>query len=166
MCSSDLAAPASRPRVVALMYVMLLMGMLGGGLAFAALLDAYTPVRLIRVVQGAALATMALNLYALWKQEPRDPSRTQPSEKRPAFLQAWGAYRQRPGAVRFLFAVGLGTAAFNMQDIILEPYGGQVLHLGVGATSLLTALTACGALLAFGVAAALLTRGEIGRAHV
>jgi BCD family chlorophyll transporter-like MFS transporter len=46
-----------------------------------------------------------------------------------------------------------------MQDIILEPYGGQVLHLGVGATSLLTALTACGALLAFGMAAALLSRG-------
>jgi BCD family chlorophyll transporter-like MFS transporter len=34
-----------------------------------------------------------------------------------------------------------------------------VLHLGVGATSMLTALTAAGALLAFGMSAALLTRG-------
>ena len=31
--------------------------------------------------------------------------------------------------MRFLVAVGLGTAAFNMQDIILEPYGGEILHL-------------------------------------
>ena len=34
-----------------------------------------------------------------------------------------------------------------------------VLHLGVGATSLLTALTACGSLLAFALAATLLSRG-------
>ncbi len=46
-----------------------------------------------------------------------------------------------------------------MQDIILEPYGAQVLHLGVGATSLLTALTACGSLVAFAIAAKMLTRG-------
>jgi BCD family chlorophyll transporter-like MFS transporter len=36
-----------------------------------------------------------------------------------------------------------------MQDIVLEPYGGQVLGLGVGMTSGLTALSAGGALLAF-----------------
>jgi len=58
-----------------------------------------------------------------------------------------------------LWTVGLGTCAFNMQDIVLEPYGAEVLQLGVGATSLLTALTACGALLAFAMAAAMLTRG-------
>ncbi len=157
--AADLAAPPSRPRVVALMYVMLLFGMLGGGLAFAMLLDAYTPVRLIRVVQGAALATMALNLFALWKQEPRDPSRTRPSIERPDFLAAWRAYRQRPGATRFLLATGLGTAAFSMQDIILEPYGAEVLGLGVGATASLTALSALGALAAVALAAHALSRG-------
>jgi BCD family chlorophyll transporter-like MFS transporter len=66
---------------------------------------------------------------------------------------------ERPGVRRFLWTVGLGTCAFNMQDIILEPYGGEVLKLGVGATSVLTALTACGALLAFGASAKLLSRG-------
>jgi BCD family chlorophyll transporter-like MFS transporter len=60
---------------------------------------------------------------------------------------------------RFLVAVGLGTAAFAMQDIILEPYGGEVLKLPVGATSLLSALTAGGALAAFALAARQLARG-------
>jgi MFS transporter, BCD family, chlorophyll transporter len=32
-------------------------------------------------------------------------------------------------------ALGLGTAAFNMQDIVLEPYGGEILGLSVGATT-------------------------------
>jgi BCD family chlorophyll transporter-like MFS transporter len=46
-----------------------------------------------------------------------------------------------------------------MQDIVLEPYGGEILHLGVGETSALTALLALGALFAFGLAAQRLSRG-------
>jgi BCD family chlorophyll transporter-like MFS transporter len=61
---------------------------------------------------------------------------------------------------RLLVAVALGSAGFAMQDVLLEPYGGEVMSLGVGATSLLTALTAAGALCAFGVAARWLTRGR------
>ena len=46
-----------------------------------------------------------------------------------------------------------------MQDIVLEPYGGEILDLSVGATSALTALMAGGALLAFALAARWLGRG-------
>jgi BCD family chlorophyll transporter-like MFS transporter len=45
-----------------------------------------------------------------------------------------------------------------MQDILLEPYGGQILGLAVGATTALTALMAAGALLAFALAARWLAR--------
>jgi BCD family chlorophyll transporter-like MFS transporter len=47
-----------------------------------------------------------------------------------------------------------------MQDILLEPYGGQILLLDVGATTMLTALQACGALAAFALAARALGRGR------
>jgi BCD family chlorophyll transporter-like MFS transporter len=50
-------------------------------------------------------------------------------------------------------ALGFGTVAFSMQDILLEPYGGQVLHLSVGSTTALTALLAVGGLFGFGLAA-------------
>jgi BCD family chlorophyll transporter-like MFS transporter len=60
--------------------------------------------------------------------------------------------------MRFLVALGLGTAAFSMQDIILEPYGAEVLGLSVSATTVLTSLTSLGALAAFGVAARYLNR--------
>jgi BCD family chlorophyll transporter-like MFS transporter len=45
-----------------------------------------------------------------------------------------------------------------MQDILLEPYGGEILHLGLGATSGLTALLATGTLIAFGLSARQLSR--------
>ena len=156
--ATDLARESSRPRVVALMYVMLLVGMVGSGFLFSLLLAEFTPTRLIQVVQGAAVLTVLLNLVALWKQEPRNPSR-RTAAAAPAFGSAWRSFIADRRARRFLWAVGLGTAAFNMQDIVLEPYGGEILHLSVGATSALTALMAAGSLLAFGLAARTLTRG-------
>jgi BCD family chlorophyll transporter-like MFS transporter len=157
--ATDLAPADARPRVVALLYVMLLAGMVGAALAFGALLADFSQLRLIQVIQGAALVTMGLNLLALWKQEARDPARTAPDRPRPAFRESWRALLHAGGASRFLVAVGLGTAGFSMQDVLLEPYGGQILHLSVGATTVLTALLAGGTLAAFAIAARALARG-------
>ena len=46
-----------------------------------------------------------------------------------------------------------------MQDILLEPYGGQILHLTVGQTTALTAVFALGILSGFALAARLLRGG-------
>jgi BCD family chlorophyll transporter-like MFS transporter len=157
--ATDLATPETRPRVVALMYTMLLIGLVGSGALFGWLLTDFSPLRLIQVVQGSAVAVIWLNLNALWKQEALNRQRAKEADDEADFSSHWRDYVSRPGVKRFLWTVGLGTCAFNMQDIILEPYGAQVLQLSVGATSLLTALTACGSLLAFAIAAKLLTRG-------
>jgi BCD family chlorophyll transporter-like MFS transporter len=158
--ATDLATPETRPRVVALMYTMLLLGLVGSGSLFGWLLADFSPLRLIQVVQGSAVVVAILNFNALWKQEALNRARAKRrDDDTENFSTHWRAYVERPGVRRFLWTVGLGTCAFNMQDIILEPYGGEVLKLGVGATSVLTALTACGALLAFGASAKLLSRG-------
>ena len=158
--ATDLASEAARPRVVALMYVMLLLGMVGGGATCGTLLSNFSDKRLVQVVQGAAALTLLLNMIAVWKQEARDPNRRRTkAEPAPAFLPKWRAFIAQKNARRFLWTVALGTTAFNMQDIVLEPYGGEILHLGVGATSALTALLAGGALVAFGLSARLLGRG-------
>ncbi len=158
--ATDLAPEAARPRVVALMYVMLLVGMVASSAILGALLADFSQVRLIKVVQGTATVTMALNLIALWKQEPRVRGREAPG---PAdgvdFRTAWARLASRGRVRRFLAAVGMGTFAFSMQDIVLEPYGGEILKLGVGATTALTALMSAGALVAFGLAARWLGRG-------
>jgi BCD family chlorophyll transporter-like MFS transporter len=158
--ATDLSTEEARPRVVALMYVALLVGMAGGGAAFSLLLADYSPTRLVQVVQGAAVVSVLLNLVAVWKQEARNPTRRRLlSEPAAPFAPRWNRFIAQPQARRFLWAVGLGTAAFSMQDVVLEPYGGEILKLGVGATSALTALMAGGALLAFALAARWLARG-------
>lgn len=158
--ATDLAADSVRPQVVALMFTMLLVGVVVSGFAFGILLSDFTPLRLIQVIQGAAAVTMIVNLVALWKQEARDPARTAAARAgKPDFKTSWRLFTAIPSTKRFLVAVGLGTVAFAMQDTLLEPYGGEVLHLGVGQTTMLTALMAGGALVAFGIAARALSRG-------
>ena len=157
--ATDLAPASSRPRVVALLYVMLLLGMVVSALIFGVLLADFTNTRLIQVIQGAAVVTMALNLLALWKQEARSPEQTAPHIPRPKFAEAWNAFAHVGRPSRLLIVVGLGTAGFSMQDILLEPYGGEILHLSVAATTALTALLAGGTLVGFGLAARWLSRG-------
>jgi len=156
--ATDLAPEEARPRVVALLYVMLLVGMVVSATLYGVLLRDFRQVELIQIIQGTALATMVLNLIALWKQEPRNPRLTHPAQVRPAFMASCRMLLAREGTVRFLWTVALGTMAFSMQDILLEPYGGEILHMPVGATSILTAMLAAGSLCGFGLAARLLNR--------
>jgi len=157
--AADLAPEESRPRVVALLYVMLLVGMITASAIFALVLHNFSNLRLIQVVQGSALTTFILNVVALWKQETRRPNPGGKAEvPATAFHDAWSIFKNRGRSVRFLFAVTLGAAGFSMQDIILEPYGGQVLHLPVGTTSGLTAVLAAGAFAGLALSARSLAR--------
>ncbi len=158
--ATDLAPTESQPKVVGLMYVMLLVGMIVSALVFGALLEEFTPARLIEVVQGAAVATIILNPIALWKQETRDRSRKTNPIDQSSFSESWETFSRGGNAIRRLVAVGLGTMAFSMADVLLEPYGGQILHLTVDATTKLTATFALGGLLGFGLASRVLSRGS------
>ncbi len=158
--ATDLASAASRPRVVGLMYVMLLAGTIASALIFGALLVEFSPARLVQVIQGAAVATLVLNAVAVWKQETRGATGSARSaEADPTFREAWQLFNRGGHATRRLLAVGLGTMAFGMQDVLLEPYGGQILQLSVAETTRLTASMAVGGLLGFGLASRVLGRG-------
>ena len=158
--ATDLTPPESHPRVVGLMYVMLLLGMIASALIYGALLANFSPGRLIQVIQGSAVLTMLLNFVAMWKQETRRPRHGAPQPAAdPSFSESWASFSQGEHAVRRLVVVGLGTMAFGMADILLEPFGGQILNLTVSATTKLTALLAVGGLIGFGFASQVLGRG-------
>ncbi|KUF10032.1 MFS transporter [Pseudoponticoccus marisrubri] len=158
--ASDRASDETRPRVVALLYVMFLAGMGVSALVIGWLLSDYAPLTLIRVVQGAAITGLLLNVVALWRQERVRPmSREERAAPRPLFRDAWADLTVGGEAGRLLVVVFLGTMAFNMQDVLLEPYGGEILGLSVSSTTLLTAMWAAGALAGFALAARQLAHG-------
>jgi MFS transporter, BCD family, chlorophyll transporter len=154
--ATDLAPEHTRPRAVALLYVMLLAGMVLTAFLIGGALRDFTPTKLVQLVQGAAVLTVVLNTAALWKQEAR---RSAPALPAQSFREAWTQFSAEPGTPRLLVAVGLGAAAFAMQDALLEPYGGELLGLSVGGTTELTGLWALGNLLGFAHAARQLGQG-------
>jgi len=159
--ATDLVREEDHPKVVGLMYVMLLIGMVVSALVYGALLSNYTPGRLIQVIQGTAVVTVALNLIAIWQQEARDRARAQrlAGSMPPTFREAWRLLVARPDMMRLLVVIGLGTFGFGMADVLLEPYGAQALGFSVAETTRLTALLAAGTLLGFGYASKALATG-------
>jgi len=157
--ATDLAPVESQPKVVGLMYVMLLLGMISSAFIYGELLSDYSPGRLVQVIQGAALVTMILNVVALWKQEARHSGRACQIDVDESFAVAWKSFASGGQALRRLFVLGVGTMAFQMEDVLLEPYGGDILGLSVSSTTTLTATLAFGSLIGFSWASKVLSRG-------
>ena len=152
--AADRATETTRPRVVALLYLMFLLGMGISAIVVGALLINFSQFRLIQVIQGAAVITLLLNLTAMWRQENVSPNtKAEIEAPRPKFLKAWRTFISRGYAGHLLLVVVLGTLAFSMQDILLEPYGGEILKLSVSATTVLTAVWVLGAVLGLALAA-------------
>ncbi len=157
--ATDLSAEEQRPQVVALLFVMLLLGMLVSALLFGLLLRDFSQFRLIQVIQGAAVVALVLNTVALVRQEARERRYTVAPQTPPKFSEAWHSLLGQPRAVRVLAALAFGTLGFTMQDILLEPFGAEVLGLSVSATTALTAIHAFGMLSAFALASWVLRNG-------
>ena len=159
--ATDLTPPEKQPQVVGLMYVALLFGSIVSALIFGALLVDFTPGRLVQVIQGAGVATLVLVGIAVWKQEARGSARPLKAGQAPdpGFQESWACFIAGDKALHRLVAVGVGTLAFSMQDVMLEPYGGQILGLQVAGTTALTALMAGGGLVGFSLASYILSRG-------
>jgi BCD family chlorophyll transporter-like MFS transporter len=102
----------------------------------------------------------ALNLLAVWKQERRD-RRRKPGvgSPDPTFREAFAHFTAQGRTVRLLAIVGLGTMAFAMSEVLLEPYGGEILAWSVASTTKLTALLAFGSLIGLIVGSHVLGNG-------
>lgn len=141
---SDITPPHERGRVLAILWTLLVLGTVVGSLIIGSLLVDYSHVQLIRVMQGSAVTFIFLTFVSLWNKErlrpdgiidaPLDTVRVRTSlgeSLRMLFGQS---------ALRNLFIVlFVATTAFATHDVLLEPYGGQVLNMSISATTQLTA---------------------------
>ena len=155
--ATDLAPEVDQPKVVGLMYVMQLLGMIVSALIFGWALNEFSPAKLIQVIQASALITIVLNVISLWKQEPRTQIKKSSGES--SFADSWRSFAQGGNAIRRLVALGFGTMAFSMNEVLLEPYGGQILGMSVSDTTMLTAILAAGGLIGFSWASRVLSKG-------
>ena len=150
--AADRATKENRPRVVALLYFMFLFGMGISAVVIGILLADFSKLRLIQVVQGSAVLTLIFNLVAVWRQEQIIIT-NQKNDKSEKFFLSWKKFISDRKTNSLIWVVFWGTLAFSMQDVLLEPYGGQILGLSVSETTNLTGVWALGALLGLALAA-------------
>ena len=161
---SDLTPPRERGRVLAVLWMMLVLGTIVSSMLLGSLLLDYTDERLIAILKSSAVAFILLTFLSLWKQERlrRDGTVVGFHDAITVRVSLGDSLRLlwRQRVLRQLFVVlFIATAAFASHDVLLEPYGGQVLQMSVSATTRLTGLWGLAMLIAIPAAGWLLWRG-------
>lgn len=162
---SDITQSRERGRVLALLWIMLVLGTIVGSIIISFLLEDYSHHRLIQVMQGSAVIFIILTFLSLWGKERLRPDGlvegyTEGIRVRLSLGESIRLLWQQR-VLRGLFAVlFLATMAFATHDVLLEPYGGQVLQMSVAQTTRLTALWGVAMLIAIAVSGWLLWKGQ------
>lgn len=145
---TDLTPKHQRSRAVTFLWMALLVGQIISAVVIGSYLRDFHPMKLVQVMQTASVLFLVLAVTAIWKQD--QPVEIEGDED--GFSKKiWSVMSER--RMKLFFAVlFVGTLGLTMQDVLLEPYGGQVLGMSVSETTRLTALWASGMLIAMFIA--------------
>ncbi len=128
--------PDRRAAAAMITWLMMIFGIAATAGIVGALLDPYSPARLLRIVAGTCGAAFALTVLATWRIErgltPRPAP--EPMPFREGMAEVWA----EPRARAFTGFVFLSMTAYFMQELILEPYAGLVFAFTPGQSTTLS----------------------------
>jgi len=137
-----------RAPAATLVWMMMIFGFALTAVTVGKLIDPYSPEQLIRVTAGLALLVVAIATLSLWGLEgqlatggedavPRTGAPARSAGKfKETLLQVW----REPQARTFTIFVFLSMLAYSAQDLILEPFAGDVFAWTPGQTTQLAGL--------------------------
>jgi len=142
-------------------WIMMIFGLAVTGITAGQLLDPYSAERLFMVTSGVAGIALLLTVVGTWGQE-RIPAPPKPRENRDLGFRKVAAELWEDSRVRgFTIFVFASMLAYNLQDLILEPYAGHVFGFTVGESTALGGMHHAGALV--GMLAVLLSGTVLAR---
>jgi MFS transporter, BCD family, chlorophyll transporter len=134
---TDRTDERERGRVVSIVWTMMMFGILAAALGGAAYLETYSFSRLVTLFAVTAALGVVMVALAVWRLERR---RTTPVPEGRHPLRAAFLILRRSRQTRLFFTFMLLGLFFHfLQDVILEPFGGEVLGLSVRQTTLFNA---------------------------
>jgi BCD family chlorophyll transporter-like MFS transporter len=133
-----------RPAAASIVWIMMIAGFVVTTAVAGRLLDPYSGQRLVAVAAGVSTLAFLLAVVAVWGIEKRHApavARTQgQAAAKTPFRQALAEVWAEPQARRFTVFVFLSMLAYSGQDLVLEPFAGQVFHLSLGETTSLASM--------------------------
>lgn len=119
------AAPRRRAAAASITWLMMIFGIAATAGGVGAMLDPYSPERLLRIVAIVAALAFVMTGLAVTGIERR-LARAAPEPRPVPFLAALAEVWAEPKARAFTVFVFLSMTAYFMQELILEPYAGLV----------------------------------------
>jgi len=139
--ASELSGEKGRTRTVAVMWFMMILGIILTAAGLSHLLEPYSEARLERAFIIVALTALTLGILGLIRLEPRNKSLGQvPSSERTSWRTLIGIVLANKHARRFFLYLILLLAAILGQDVLLEPFAGQAFGLSVAVTTRITSI--------------------------
>lgn len=144
---ASVVAPARRPAAAALTWILMIAGIIVSSAAAGALLEPFSPARLVAVSAGVSVAAFVATMIAVWGVEAGSRRAVEPVDAPPAFAQVLAEIWQDSAARRFTLFVFVSMLAYSAQDLILEPFAGLIFGFTPGQSTSLSAVQHGGVLL-------------------
>lgn len=140
--ASEISGEKGRSKTIAVMFFLMIIGIILTSTGLSHLLETYTPEILQRSFLIVALVALILGLVGLIGLEPRQtqPSREIIKEERTPWSHIIREVTGSSQARRFFLYLTVLLAAILGQDILLEPFGAEAFHLPVNVTTRITAI--------------------------
>ncbi|OGO19850.1 MAG: hypothetical protein A2Z14_17820 [Chloroflexi bacterium RBG_16_48_8] len=130
---TDRTTEEDRGQATGLVWTMLFIGIIATGISTSFVLDEYSFNGLVVLFSGGGIFAVTLGLIALFRQENRQA--VQAFQRSESFKRALRIVISSKNARWFAIFLFLSMFSLFMQDVILEPFGGEVLGLSLGETT-------------------------------
>lgn len=140
--ASEISGEKGRSKTIAVMFFLMIIGIILTSTGLSRLLETYSPEILQRSFLIVAMIALVLGLVGLIKLEPRQvqPSRDVANEERTPWAHIIREVIGSSQARRFFLYLTVLLAAILGQDILLEPFGAEAFGLPVSVTTRITAI--------------------------
>jgi len=174
--ASELSGEKERGKTIAIMFFMMVIGLIATGIGLSRMLTTYSPETLSRAFNVVGVSALTLGLLGLIKLEPSSTTifgKTDSAITVNEEMRKWGdergaalsesytvkemisAITANPVAKIFFVYLLLLLAAILGQDVLLEPFGAQAFGMSIEATTRIVSISGVFTLIAFVVAGAL-----------
>ncbi len=138
--ASEISGEKGRSRTIAIMFIMMILGIIFTAIAISRMVEPYSPQALVSAFRVVGIAALVLGMLGLVRLEKRQDQFSQTSSDN----YSWGEMLHQVSGnehVKFFFIyLVILLAAILGQDILLEPFAAEAFSMPVQATTRITSI--------------------------
>lgn len=161
--ASEISGEKGRSRTIAVMFFMMISGIIVTALLLSRLLDPYSPEVMVAAFRLVGLLALGLGVIGLIRLESRSVKMGETEERQQIGKLLPLIFENRQVTLFFFYLILL-LAAILGQDILLEPFAAQAFHLPVTETTRITSIWGTCVLLSLVIAGVL--EGRIAKRNI